>query len=359
MATINCTLADLKVPGFSGYTPPFGTKVTGSITPRDENNNMLMPFGFQRPKVVTETSTTSIIEANIVFDIVAGGITLTLGAAAFTGCRVSVINSATTDATVNYGTNNFTAKAKESIHFEWVNGTWAVVNERAEFVDMIAYAFDLAGRANQEAKKTVQQRIQTGVVTVLNRGVISGLVVSKSTTALRNISLANGKFFMNSLERVCGDFPNSALVPDNYESAARYCYAYIFFDAGGAVRFACTPLGGEVPENGMALYRFSVPAGNSYQNDPYLNSVSMTDVRRVEEGYPIQFNSIAYASVALPFNLLNAEYDIHLEILDHKGGFNQRETIYAGGKAANGFNIYVEGTLDATRIRWTVTKPSL
>jgi hypothetical protein len=65
MANIDCTLNALKVPGFSGYTPPFGTKVTGSITPRDENNNILMPFGFQRPKVVTETSATTQIQANI------------------------------------------------------------------------------------------------------------------------------------------------------------------------------------------------------------------------------------------------------------------------------------------------------
>jgi hypothetical protein len=359
MATIDCTLNALKVPGFSGYTPPFGTKVTGSITPRDENNNMLMPFGFQRPIVVTETSTTTAIQANIVFDIVAGGITLTLGAAAFTGCRVSVINSATTDATVKYGTNNFTARAKESLHFEWVNGSWTVVNERAEFVDMIAYALDLAGRANQETKKTVQQRIQTGIATVINRGVITGLAVAKSTTALRNISLNNGKFFMNAMEFPCSDYPNSALVPDNYETTTGYCNAYIYFDANGAIRFACTPLNGVVPEDGMSLYRFSIPAGNSYQNDPYLNAVSMTDVRRVEAGYPEQFNSIAYASVALPYNLLDAEYDVHLEVLGHKGGFNQRETIYAGGKAANGFNIYVESILDAIQIRWTVTKPSL
>jgi hypothetical protein len=109
----------------------------------------------------------------------------------------------------------------------------------------------------------------------------------------------------------------------------------------------------------MPLYRFTVPAGNTYQNDPYMASVTMTDLRRVEAGYPEQFNSIAYASVALPFSMLDAEYDIHLEVLDHKGGFNQRETLYAGAKAANGFNIYIEGTLDAVRIRWTVTKPSL
>jgi hypothetical protein len=121
MANIDCTLDALKVPGFLGYTPPFGTKVTGSITPRNNNNNALMPFGFQRPKVVTETSATTQIQANIVFEIVAGGITLTLGNAAFTGCRVSAINSVNTDATVKFAATsgaNITARAHESVHID-------------------------------------------------------------------------------------------------------------------------------------------------------------------------------------------------------------------------------------------------
>jgi hypothetical protein len=361
MANIDCTLNALKVPGFSGYTPPFGTKVTGSVTPRDNNNNMLMPFGFQRPKVVTETSTTTEIQANVVFEIVAGGITLTLGNAAFTGCRVTVINSANTDATVKSASSanmSVTVKAHESVHFEWVNGAWVVVNERAEFVDMIAYALDLGGRAHQEIKKTVEQRIQTGIATIINRGVIAGLTVEKSTAALRTISLLPGKFFMYGMELSCPAFPNSALVPDNYGTATRYCYAYIF-EYGGVIYFACTPLDGLVPDNGMALYRFAVPAGNSYQNDPFLNSVTMTDVRRVEAAYPVQFNSVAYAPVALPFNLLDAEYTVQLEIMDYKGGYNQRPIIHADNKAANGFNIKAEGTLDAVRVRWTVFKPEL
>jgi hypothetical protein len=321
-----------------------------------------MPFGFQRPKVVTETSTTTEIQANVVFEIVAGGIVLTLGNAAFTGCRVSVINSANTDATVKFAASpavSITARAHESVHFERVNGTWSVVNERSEFVDMIAYALDLGGRAHQEIKKTLNQRIQAGIATITNRGVISGLTVEKSASALRNISLNAGKFFMNGMSYVCPSYPNSALVPDNYETDARYCYAYIRFDEQGVIRFACTPLDGIVPENGMPLYRFSVPAGNSYQNDPYLNSVTMTDVRRVETAYPMKFNSIAYASVALPFNLLDAEYGVQLEVMDYKGGADLLSTIRVGNKAANGFNIYSESTLDAVRIRWTVLKQQL
>jgi hypothetical protein len=320
---------------------------------------MLMPFGFQRPKVVTETSSTSQIQANIVFEFVAGGITLTLGSSAFTGCRVSVINSANTDCTVNTGAASIAAKAHESVHFEWANSTWIVANERSEFVDMIAYALDLGGRAHQEIKKTLDQRIQTGIATIINRGVISGLAVEKSATALRNISLNTGKFFMNGMSYVCPSYPNAALVPDNYGAATRYCYAYIYFDTNGVIKFACTPLDGAVPENGMGLYRFSVPPGNSCQNDPYLGAVIITDIRRVESAYPAQFNSIAYVSVALPFTMLDAEYGVQFEVMDYKGGYNQLATIHIANKAANGFNILSEGTLDAVRIRWTALKQKL
>jgi hypothetical protein len=149
------------------------------------------------------------------------------------------------------------------------------------------------------------------------------------------------------------------LVPANYGDATRYCYAYIYFNAAGAVQFACTPLGGAVPEGGLPLYRFSVPAGNTETNDPYLGSVTMTDVRRVETGFPVQFNSIPYASVALPYNMLDSDYEVVIEILGFKGGGNQRPHVYPGDKAANGFKLYVEGSLDAVQIRWTAIKLSL
>jgi hypothetical protein len=45
-----------------------------------------------------------------------------------------------------------------------------VVNERAEFVDLITYALDLGRRAHQEIKNTLDQRIQTGIATISNRG---------------------------------------------------------------------------------------------------------------------------------------------------------------------------------------------
>jgi hypothetical protein len=223
----------------------------------------------------------------------------------------------------------------------------------------VSQAIESAATANQEGIKTIQQRIQSGEVTIVNRGVISGCVVTKSASAVRNLSLAAGSFFMLGMEMPCPAYSNAALVPPNYGDVEQYCYAYIYLNSDKEVTFACTPLGGTVPEGGLALYRLTVPAGNTEINDPNLGDVTMTDVRRVETAYPGQFNSLAYASVALPYDMIDAEYNVLLEVIDYKGGYNQRPVIHAGAKAANGFNIYAEGTLDAVRVRWVALKMSL
>ncbi|MDR0760243.1 MAG: H-type lectin domain-containing protein [Treponema sp.] len=222
-----------------------------------------------------------------------------------------------------------------------------------------AMGIDMAGLANREIKKTILQRFQSGLSVITNRGVISGCAVTKSVSAVRNLSLTAGSFFINGLELPCPAFQNTALVPANYGDMAQTCYAYIYLDAGNAVKFACTPLGGSVPEGGLPLYRFTVPAGNTETNDPYLGSVTMTDVRRVEAGYPVQFNSIPYVSVVLPYNMLDSDYEVVIDILSFKGGGNQRPSVYTGDKAANGFKLYAEGSLDAVNVRWTAIKLTL
>jgi hypothetical protein len=222
-----------------------------------------------------------------------------------------------------------------------------------------AFGINAAGLANREIVKTISQRMQTGVALITNRGVIAGCVVSKSSNAVRNLSMAAGSFFMNGVEMPCPAFTNATLVPSNYGDVVQICYAYIYIDTTGAVRFTCTPLGGAVPDGGLPLYRFSVPAGNIETNDPYLASVTMTDVRRIEAGYPVQFNSIPYASVALPFNVLDSNYEVVIELLSFNGGGVQRPYVYPGDKAANGFKLYSEGSLDAVSVRWTAIKLSL
>jgi hypothetical protein len=222
-----------------------------------------------------------------------------------------------------------------------------------------AMGLDLAGLANRETQKTIRQRLQSGVVSIINRGIISGCVVSKSTNAVRNLSLQAGKFFMNGIEIACPDVANGAMVPANTGQASQICYAYIFINSSGVVQFATTSFDEPVPDGAVSLYRITVPVGNTGATDPTLESVTLTDVRRVEAGYPIQVNSLPYASVALPYSMITSDYAVYLDILNFKGGGNQRAMVYPGDKASNGFKIYVQGSLDAVNVRWTAVKLSL
>jgi hypothetical protein len=222
-----------------------------------------------------------------------------------------------------------------------------------------ALGIDLAGLAGRETQKTIHQRIQSGITLITNRGIIAGCTVSKSTNAIRNLSLTAGSLFVNGVMMSCPAMENSAIVASNAGSASQVCYGYLFLDSAGMVRFSVTEFGVIVPDNGISLCRITVPAGNTQVSDPNLASVTITDVRRVEAGYPIQVNSIAYASVALPYTLIDSDYEILLDIQSAKGGLNQRSSVYAGDKAANGFKLYVEGSLDAVSVRWIAIKLNL
>jgi hypothetical protein len=221
---------------------------------------------------------------------------------------------------------------------------------------LIAAALDSAGLANREVLKTIRYRFQTGISVINNRGVVTGCTVSKSSSAIRNLSIAAGSFFANGLTIPCPGMNNSAIVTSNPGEAAQVCYGYVFVDSSGVVRFSVTEYGELVPDNGIAICRITVPAGNTQVSDPNLTSVTITDVRRIEAGYPQQVNSIAYASVAFPYNMLDTEYVVLVDVQGAKGGMNQRGTVYAGDKAANGFKLYSEGSIDSVSVRWIAIK---
>jgi hypothetical protein len=226
---IDCTLNGLMIPGFSGIAPPFGTKKANgiSLSGREANENAMLPFKIMRPHTVSENSTTTQIQASSVFEFVTGGITLTLGNAAYSGCRVSVINSAVTNATVVFGVTQIPVNAKEIVHLEWVNGTWVVVNDYSDSLGFIALGLDYAGLAMREIQKTNKQRIQSGITIIKNRGVISGCTVTKSATAIRSINLTTGALFFNGIEMHCPALNNAALVPANNSGEAQICYGIV------------------------------------------------------------------------------------------------------------------------------------
>lgn len=124
---IDCTLNKFTVPGFTGLDPEFGTKKPNgeSVSSREAHANIAMALSLMRPHVVNESSTTTELEANHVFDITVANVTLEISEAAFNGCKVHIVNSSGGDVSVlRNGTENLIIHSGEIIDMEF-NGKWS------------------------------------------------------------------------------------------------------------------------------------------------------------------------------------------------------------------------------------------
>jgi hypothetical protein len=227
---------------------------------------------------------------------------------------------------------------------------------RAQFLaaaDLILQ--DLGAMGLKESQKTIRQRIQEGSALIYNRGVIAGCAASKAASG-RKVSLAPGGVFAKGVEMPCKGDQSGITIPANTGEAALVYYGYLTVGANSALTFVCTEAGAVVPNGGMPICRVTVPAGNTAGN---LDGVAITDVRRYEPSYPTLINSISYASVALPYNMIDADYAVTLDVTGYSGGWNQRPCVYAGEKAANGFKVFADGTLDEVTVQWKAIKSKL
>jgi hypothetical protein len=148
---IDCTLDELKVPGFSGVNPPFGTKKPDgeSVTAREADVNIRMPFSRQRPYHVGETSVTSEVEAHSAFVLETAGITLTLGEGGFIGCAVKGFNVSDGATTVVWGGNageRAEIKPKTVLELEWSGTAWRKTSGTLSGGDNLAVMVDGCGR---------------------------------------------------------------------------------------------------------------------------------------------------------------------------------------------------------------------
>jgi len=97
------TLDSILYPAITGYNPPFGTRVTrtvtneGGLSSREVNTNILTPFGKMRAIEVTSNDSTSEVEydAKIIINNESDSIQFTLNNATYIGCKVTIINKST------------------------------------------------------------------------------------------------------------------------------------------------------------------------------------------------------------------------------------------------------------------------
>jgi hypothetical protein len=229
--------------------------------------------------------------------------------------------------------------------------------ERTQFLAAAALILqDLGAMGLKESQKTIRQRIQEGSVLIYNRGVIAGCTASKAA-ANRRVVLAAGGVFAKGVELPCnGDQNIGITVPSNSGEAALVYYGYLSVAANGVLSFTMTDAGALVPAGGIPICRITVPAGNTASN---LDGVTLTDVRRYESAYPTLINSISYTSVALSYSMIDTDYAVMLDVTGYSGGWNQRSCVYAGEKAANGFKVFADGTLDEVYVQWKAIKSKL
>ncbi len=221
---------------------------------------------------------------------------------------------------------------------------------------VIAGALDMASLANKENIKTLTQRFQTGEITIYNRGIKQGCVISKSVNATRNLSLSNGSIFMNGQIYSIFDMVNTAVVPPNPTAETKYSYVFLWVDLQGNFQIDCTNLDELAPTDSMVLYKVTVPANSTEATDPYLNNCALIDMRKVEPNYPKILLNAPFAYVPFKFDLLDTNYSVDLDILDFAGGGFQLGYCYAGDRAKNGLNINLNGTADSVRVRYTIKK---
>jgi len=224
-----------------------------------------------------------------------------------------------------------------------------------DVVAAVKFAIDQAALANYGVKALRQQAQQEGIVTIANRGIVTGCVVTKSTTAARNLSIAAGVCFANGRQYSVAPSVNAASVPSNTGSGSVTVYAYLFLDTNKLMRLAVTPIGTSVPDGAIVVYSLTVPPSSTDATDPNLTNVTLTDRRRIETLFPAAFDSPATTSVALQ-TLAGNDYVLAFDVLDAIGAPCNRDAIHVSSRATNGFTLLLASAADSVTLRWKASR---
>ncbi|MDR2891585.1 MAG: hypothetical protein LBV80_00640 [Deltaproteobacteria bacterium] len=236
--------------------------------------------------------------------------------------------------------------------------SYSAESQEAFFAGM-QFALDQAGLAGRELTRTNRVRFQEIETTIVNRGIKSGVAITKSDSATRNISVSDGAVFMRGrLYPVLGQ-TNTASVASNTTAEAGTVILYMFLTAAGAIDVAATTLNGTLPEGAIELARATVPAGNTEENDPYLSKVSIVDSARREPNWPQIQIAPARAVVALSNVLPDARYLVDMEVLSLDGGRGQLGDLTCEDRLNNGFKLQTSGLADNIKVRMLVQHPAV
>ena len=229
-----------------------------------------------------------------------------------------------------------------------------------EFQDQLAAAvlaaMDQASVANQSIKDLKGLSQQEGIITIVNRGVVTGCTATKSDNATRNLNFSGGTVFMDGRKYAAPSADNAASVPPNTTASSVVVRAYLYMHAASqTMRLAVTNIGQALPDNAIHLYNITIPAGSTDSTDPKLISATLSSVRRVEPMFPRSFSSPITKSVTIN-KLRNTDYRLDFDVVSFSGGSCGADQVAVTSRATNGFSLHLASEADNVCIRWRASK---
>jgi len=218
------------------------------------------------------------------------------------------------------------------------------------------FAMDQAALANRSVQSLKEQMQQEGEVTILNRGVVTGCAVTRSTTAARNLNLENGIAFMHGRIFSAPARENAASVPTNTSNSAVTVHAFLYFHEGSQrMRLSVTAIGDDVPAHGIHIYNITIPGNSTDETDPSLDFVTLTNVRRIEPEFPANLNSPRTQSIVIE-DLRDSDYRVDIDLVSAVGEPCRSEQVQVLSRATNGFTLRLATGADNIVLRWRVSK---
>jgi len=210
----------------------------------------------------------------------------------------------------------------------------------------------LANRSVQALKEHLQQESE---IVIQNRGVVSGCAITRSTTAARNLNLVSGRCFAHGRVWPVSAGDNAASVPPNISNAPVVVHAYLHRDTALRWRMAVTAIGQPVPEDGIRIYNVTIPAASTDATDPYLENVTITDVRRLEPRFPAVLDNPASVSTVVE-RLSANDYRVDLDVVSSVGAPCVTSDILVASRATNGLTFQLASAADSVRLRYRISK---
>lgn len=215
----------------------------------------------------------------------------------------------------------------------------------------LKFSLDMASLANKSVDALKTQFNQSGTVSFVNRGVISGCTITRNPSVARNLDLIGGRAFANGQTYRVYTKEGAASVPINDTDSAVTVRAYLMDSGNSEMVLGVTSLTGSMPVGAIHIYNLLIPA---YHIGADISAVTLTSVRRIEASYPVLFDNAPSIYIALPKNLKDAGYQIDFDLISATGGNPNADSFKVHSRASNGFGITPHTLADNVTLGWRI-----